>query len=152
MGHYGWGHVSPHMKNTVQGKISNHWFPLKAPRVWGKQPKRGTSCSLLEVFCGRVRGEKAGGSERGNKTEIRKEEVLLTASEMLHSPHSAFYAKWRRKNKPQNFSIFYLCSVLGIVPMGISHALSHSLNSSVWLCVFGRMVGGGKGRREWMFF
>lgn len=58
MGQYGWGHVSPHIKNTVQRKISNHWFLVKAPRVWGKQPKRGTSCSLLEVFCGRVREER----------------------------------------------------------------------------------------------
>lgn len=78
--------------------------------------------------------EKAGVSERGNKAEIGKEKVLPTASAVLHSPHSAFFEKWRRGNTSQNFSIFYLCNVMGIVPMGISHALSHSLNSAVCLC------------------
>lgn len=79
--------------------------------------------------------EKAGGSERGNKAETGKEEVLLIASARLHSSHSAFSENWRRGNTPQNFSIFYLCNAMGTVPMGISHALSHSLNSAVWLSV-----------------
>jgi len=45
-------------KKTVLGKISSLWFLVKAPRAWGKQPKWGTSCSLLEIFCGIVREER----------------------------------------------------------------------------------------------
>lgn len=29
----------PTYRNSVQGKISNHWFPVKALRVWGKVAK-----------------------------------------------------------------------------------------------------------------
>lgn len=99
-------------KNPVQGKRSSHWFQERAPRDDGIQPKRGTSCSPLEIFCGRVRGaeKKAGGSERGNEIETRTEEVFLTASAMLHSPSLAFsfLRKCGRNTKTKPLSTLFM--------------------------------------------
>lgn len=48
---------STHKKHST-GENKQPLISSESPQSLGKQPKGGTSCSLLEIFCGRVREER----------------------------------------------------------------------------------------------
>lgn len=66
----------------------------------------------------------------------RNQERRGAADCLSNASYPTLSILWKMKEgKHTPKLLFYLCNVMGMVPMGISHALSHSLNSSVWLCV-----------------